>query len=679
MSALISYGIGYSANSTAATSVVIQPPPVYASGDLLVMGVIAGGTGATGGIVPSLPSGWTRVSASGATLATFTKTATGSESPYTVTVASTAASAGFVAAYPAASVVSSSFGGSGTNATSWTGTFPAGVTGTETVLMVCGAVNNGTNTGYQNFNFSSGWTTDVPAFGPALPANPDSVQPVAIGLAEVTGSTGNPTLTSAEGCNLYGGFLVLNVTGKPPVTHQVTATVQAPEAITGMALTVKALTGAASVQAILTGGAAENFYAGAVSQAPAAAITPNATGSIVYGAVAENFDVSGGTSFTANGSTTFTQNVADLLNVAMYGTFESSGTTTASTPVTLGGSAPDNAFTVAALAEILAAPGHSISEVATASVNATYPGQYATTASAQTASFLGTQPQPGQLLVAMVSANSFWQAGNASVTITDSSGLTWTQLAQVQYPAYAGVFVTVVPGPISWQSSPAQAVIPKVFSKGRVYSSRRTAIENPLLGPVFRQATKPARIHPSPPPRGRVSANSGAPVNNPPPPPGPPVVGHVSLAFSTGRTSWNLGAPIQNPTSGPVFYQATRPITAKALPLRHGGYCSITPPYVTPVIPPAPPVFWQFYGHVPVYYLDYLDWTTQETLYCVPGGSYAMVIANSRAGLTIPPSDGRWIPGGSYDIPLRRKIALKLREHIHKSRRRSGYRNPPGE
>ena len=86
----------------------------------------------------------------------------------------------------------------------------------------------------------------------------------------------------------------------------------------------------------------------------------------------------------------------------------------------------------------------------------------------------------------------------------------------------------------------------------------------------------------------------------------------------------------------------------------------------------APPVYWQFYGHVPIYYLDYLDGTTRGTLYAVPGGSYVILVANTRAGLTIPPGDGRWVPGESYDVPLHRKVFLKLRAHIHKSRRRSG-------
>jgi len=740
MSALISYGIGYSANSTAATSVVISPPPVYAAGDLLVMGVIAGGTATTGGVVPSLPAGWTRVSASGATLATFTKTATGSESPYTVTVASTAASAGFVAAFPAATVVGSSFAGSGNDVTSWTGTFPGGVTGSVTVLMVCAAVNSGSNTGYQNFNFSSGWTTDVPAFGPALPANPDSVQPVAIGLAEVTGSTSNPVLTSTEGCNLYGGFLVLNVTGTPPDLYQVTATSQAPQAITGMALTVKALTGAAGVSQIVAGCATESFYASTVSGPPQAAITPNATGSVIYGALAENFDVSGGTTFTANGSTTFSQNVADLLNVAIYGTLRSTGTTTASTPVTLGGSAPDNAFTVAALAEILKAG--TITEVATATIDAVYPGQYSTTTAAQTAVFLGTQPPPGSLLVAMVSANSFWEAGNANVTITDSGGLTWTELVSVQYPAYAGVFVTQVPSAFPALAGPVQAVIPKTFSKGRIASNRgvvfhvttpgplfrqaaspaRTRIRlplrgritsspggpvrNPASGPVFHPAASPARIRPKLPLRGRVRSGPGAPVANPVPPPGP-----VARSFSTGRISWNMGSPGTQPSIGPVFRQKTSPVRVHpVLPPR--GQVRFNPggPVLNPPAPPPPPpapgylpsfnavpgfmspgmlfpgepvnlgVRYAYAGNTPLWYLDYLDADTRATLYATPGGNYRILIANTRAGLTIPPDDGRWLTGtGPADgIPLHRKLFLRLREHIHRSRRRSGYRNGGG-
>jgi hypothetical protein len=41
----------------------------------------------------------------------------------------------------------------------------------------------------------------------------------------------------------------------------------------------------------------------------------------------------------------------------------------------------------------------------------------------------------------MVSANSSWGNGNASVSVTDSSGLTWTPLAERVCPSYCGVWI----------------------------------------------------------------------------------------------------------------------------------------------------------------------------------------------------------------------------------------------
>lgn len=55
---------------------------------------------------------------------------------------------------------------------------------------------------------------------------------------------------------------------------------------------------------------------------------------------------------------------------------------------------------------------------------------------------------------------------------------------------------------------------------------------------------------------------------------------------------------------------------------------------------------YQFTGPYPLFYLDYLDAITQETLSVVPGGSYTMLAVNSRAGLTVPPPDNRWLGGG---------------------------------
>jgi hypothetical protein len=57
-----------------------------------------------------------------------------------------------------------------------------------------------------------------------------------------------------------------------------------------------------------------------------------------------------------------------------------------------------------------------------------------------------------------------------------------------------------------------------------------------------------------------------------------------------------------------------------------------------------------YYGHMVLYYLDYLDVATQKTLVALPGGSYLMTPVNSRHGLTIPPPDGRWTIGTVRDL-----------------------------
>ena len=97
--------------------------------------------------------------------------------------------------------------------------------------------------------------------------------------------------------------------------------------------------------------------------------------------------------------------------------------------------------------------------------------------------------------------------------------------------------------------------------------------------------------------------------------------------------------------------------------------------------PPPPPVEYEFIGHYPVYYLDYLDGLTRHTLHAFPGHSYVILAANTRLGLTIPPDDGRWLggpPGPGDEGRLLARLTARLRAHIHKSRRRSGYRKPPG-
>ena len=192
-------------------------------------------------------------------------------------------------------------------------------------------------------------------------------------------------------------------------------------------------------------------------------------------------------------------------------------------------------------------------------------------------------------------------------------------------------------GPVFRQAvHPARAVIPQVFSKGRTGSNPGGPVPPPLVkppfrpqgtvqaklplprrgtcrairflpvagnpqqGPAFRQATQPARIRPSLPPRGRIGSNPGVAVFIPPVPAGPVFVpSHQALRarlpqqpFLRGRASSNAGAPLRNPGTGPVFRQRVSLPLVQPLPRR--GTCRairfyslITPP-VPPVTPPVP-------------------------------------------------------------------------------------------
>ena len=475
---VISYGIGYTPESTAATTVVIQPPATYQSGDLLVMGVIAAGT--AGGTAPSLPSGWTRQSSSGAVLGVFTKTASASESSVTVSLAGTASASGFIAAYPAATVSSTSFQNSGNDILSYAPTFPSGVTSKETVVLVAGAVASpidvNSNSGFQNVQYPSNWTRDVPPFGPGLTSNSDNVYPVSIGASEVTGSASNPTLSSPQGCNIYAGFLVLTITGSSSVQAITVTAIQ--NALLGMAITVKAISGSQSLAAILSDGATVSYYSGGDVE-PQTSITPNGTGSYVYGGLTQDY-AAGSDTFTANSSTTFFQNIADSGNVATYGTLRSTSTTTQGNAVTLGGTAPTN-YTNAAYAEVLKAPGQTLSEITTANVAGTVNSQFATTAVSQIA-YLNPAPPVGSLLVVMVSANGHWDSGNFDgntlFSVSDSTGLNWVPVTQSTFIGFTGVFMAQ--GELTYQNQPIQAPIHTTWSKGgRVISSKVGSVSNP--------------------------------------------------------------------------------------------------------------------------------------------------------------------------------------------------------
>ena len=70
--------------------------------------------------------------------------------------------------------------------------------------------------------------------------------------------------------------------------------------------------------------------------------------------------------------------------------------------------------------------------------------------------------------------------------------------------------------------------------------------------------------------------------------------------------------------------------------------------------------FWLYSGNMPEYYLDYLNAPLGETLYAVPGGTYSIVVANTRAGLPIPPPGPAWNSGEEMEraeimLPSERK------------------------
>jgi hypothetical protein len=220
----------------------------------------------------------------------------------------------------------------------------------------------------------------------------------------------------------------------------VTATQIGTGAQNGMVLTVK----------VITGQAASPIGATASSRTVAAralAITPSATGSQVYGAIV---DGTSSTAFTAlAASTPFTQNVSDATHGVVYGTFRSTATTTAGTPVTLGasGTATSGQADIA-LCEILAA--------GTLAEDASSPAVAHTTV-ATTLSTASFSPPPGSLLVAMVSTD---EVGSNPVSVTmTGGGLTWTQQVFAGNVSggtlYAAVWTAVVPAGVPARKGPA--------------------------------------------------------------------------------------------------------------------------------------------------------------------------------------------------------------------------------
>jgi len=379
----------------------------------------------------------------------------------------------------------------------------------------------------------------------------------------------------------------LGATDAPPqpLTMFVTAR-RGGNVFNGIALTVAVLTNAATVQS----GAANSVNG--LNPNPNLAITPSATGSIVYGAMLNG---ASSTVFTANGSTTYTQNVSDTVNGSAYATYRSTATTTAATPVTLGATAPAVSGGLAQ-AEILAAG--TLAE----DVSAPPPVALTGTTVANTVLFT---PPAGALLIAMVSADG--GTGVATMAVT-SGGLVWTELVKtnVTGQGYVGVWIAQVPGAAAVVSGPSTleplvvntpwtSTIPVPFlGSSQPLGNPATGTPQPLVvGPEFTPAPIPGALLFGPGAPDVVVASSSTPNV---------LVAGPLFAFPPASAPFlSASQPLGNPaapTALPLVVSAPwRPLVPGALMFGPGappaaistvstpGLAVVTPPWQPVVIP----------------------------------------------------------------------------------------------
>lgn len=203
----------------------------------------------------------------------------------------------------------------------------------------------------------------------------------------------------------------------------------------GMDLSVLLYSNAASPAAQVAGSKTGSVALGSAG-ATQLAITPNATGSLITGAMTNGIN----TAYTALASTTLKTNFNDSTTTNQLATMVSSATTTSGTPVTIGASAPTSAQGQIALAEILSSGGTLTENTGSepAAVTST------TLTTLTTASFT---PNPGDLLVVLV-ASAGGNSGLTTCTITNSGGLVFTTLSTLTTSFFGidAVYVAQMPG-----------------------------------------------------------------------------------------------------------------------------------------------------------------------------------------------------------------------------------------
>jgi hypothetical protein len=205
-------------------------------------------------------------------------------------------------------------------------------------------------------------------------------------------------------------------------TFTVTAT-QGGSTTDSIALFVAVVTGAGASQ--------PGAVAAATNTTPSDSITPQASGSWVYGSV---LGIAG--TYTVVSGTTTKQDAHSVGGLDLI-SCRTTSTTTASTPVTVGYTATSNGISIA-LCEILNSAGLAEDGSTPAGVS---------TALATTISTASFTPPAGALLVAMVQSNG--GAGSVTISITDTSGLGLSWVEQEKQNGagngYSGVWTAAIP------------------------------------------------------------------------------------------------------------------------------------------------------------------------------------------------------------------------------------------
>jgi hypothetical protein len=213
---------------------------------------------------------------------------------------------------------------------------------------------------------------------------------------------------------------------------------------------------------------------GSVTTPQLAIASPIGTNSLVVGVLSESTS----TAFTILASSVAQSNNANATNsVTQSGFTAAAGTTAGVSTGNLGASAPTNTAGLIdiALLEIIAG-GAGVP-----AIDGSTPAPVATTTlTATTAQF---NPPPGSLLVARFAGNSTG-SGTTAATMTDSSGLVWTQRIAVttSNTAYAGIWTAQIPSAAPVQQQPGGQTWRRKF--------RRRQVPVPPLpgGPAFTAA-----------------------------------------------------------------------------------------------------------------------------------------------------------------------------------------------